>query len=286
MSVPVRPATAEETERLWPAVRAARIMDSLGELVEYREAGPWRVRVTDRGDAVVLGSWRAHSDVLAMRGLWGSHAAIKAFTLDAHALARAHGYARVMSPLLPVWALEPYETVGMQRLESIVALQGVPREVRGASVPDGVRLRLATPADLDALLELDASCFDEFWRYGAAELSDLGAGHRLVVAEQVVDAAQPDLTPLLIGYTLATVGRGAATLARIGVAPATRRRGLGAALVADVAAWADRSGATTLSLCTQESNEASRSLYQAVGLHEVADRYAFAASDARTEVRS
>lgn len=282
MSAHIRPASAEETERLWPAVRAARVMDSLEELVEFREAGPWRVRATDRGDAVVLGAWRVGSDVLAMRGLWANHSAIEAFVLDACALARAHGYARVISPLLPIWALDPYEKVGMRLLETIVALQGTPREVRGAQVPDGVEIRLATPADVDALLELDAQCFDEFWRYGAEELSDFRAGHRLVIAEKTVPSAAPEL----IGYTLATASRGAATLARIGVAPAARRMGLGAALVADVAAWADRSGATTLSLCTQESNTASRSLYKAVGLYEVEDRYAFAACDSVTGVRS
>lgn len=276
-----RPATAEQTERLWPVVRSARLMDTEAQLVEYRETGPWRVRVTERGDAALLGVWRAHLDYLALRGVWGSAQSVVAFVDDACGLARAQGMAHVLSPLVPMAHLGPYEDAGMRPLEAIVAIQGAPGDVARPPLPDGVSLRLGTLADIPELVELDACCFDEFWRYGACEFEEFSATERLAIAETPARLA-PDGRPAIVGYTLTTASRGAATLARLGVHPDARRRGLGAALLGDAAAWAQRAQAATISLCTQESNSASRSLYSSAGLREVEERYTLAVRDALT----
>jgi len=263
-----RAATAEESAALWPAVRADRIFDTAEQFSVYREAGPWRVRVAPRGEACVLGVWREHLDVLAMRGTWCSSGHVGAFVADAREIAREQGMRRVLSPLLPLELLGPYRRSDMEIYERITAIQGHPEAVLRADPPLGVTLRPGRPDDVPTLAVLDTASFDAFWAYGAVELQELAATERLVVAE----AADGEV----IGYTLATVSRGAATLGRLAVAPSARRHGLARALVADVAHWAVEQEAYTVSLCTQESNTAARRLYAGAGLSEVADVYGFA----------
>lgn len=266
-----REATASEAAELWPAARADRVFDTAEQFAEYREAGPWRVRVSKRGEAAVLGVWREGLDVLAMRGVWCSARHVSAFVADARSLARERGLARILSPLLPLELLGPYRREAMSVFQRIVPMQGHPRGVLHADPPMGVRFRAGRVEDIGELLALDAACFDEFWRYGTAELRELFATERLVVAEQGGCG--------IIGYTLATESRGAATLGRLGVNPAARRAGVGRALVSEVARWADDRGAETISLCTQEENAAARMLYSATGLAEVSDLYGFAIGD-------
>lgn len=266
-----RQATEIEARELWPAVRADRLFDTADQFAEYCSAAPWCIRVSDRGEAAVLGIWREHLDVLAMRGVWCSSHRLSAFTDDARDMASGRGFGRVLSPLLPIALLGPYRKQGMCVGQRITPIQGHPRGVLHADPPIGVRMRAGRSADLESLAELDAQCFDGFWRYGVAELRDLFAHERLMVAE--TDEGQ------LIGYTLATANRGAATLGRLAVSPAVRRSGLGRALVYEVAQWADDAGAHTISLCTQEENTAARGLYAAVGLTEVSEPYGFAIGD-------
>jgi ribosomal protein S18 acetylase RimI-like enzyme len=160
----------------------------------------------------------------------------------------------------------------MEVCERITAIQGHPEGVLRADPPLGVRLRPGHEGDIPSLVELDTSSFDGFWAYGTPELEEYARNERLVVAEAAAGE--------VIGYTLATVSRGAATLGRLAVAPHARRHGLARALVADVARWALREGALTMSLCTQEDNVAARSLYASAGLSEVTDVYGFAIGSA------
>ncbi|MGV8084540.1 MAG: GNAT family N-acetyltransferase [Coriobacteriia bacterium] len=264
----IREATAEECSRLWPAVEADRLMNSAQTLAEYRAEGSWRLRVSARGDAAILGTWRAHLDILSMRDVWCSRRRISAFVRDACEMARTHGLARVMSPLMPEVVLEPYLREGMQIEQRIIAILATPSAVVQAPPPSGVRLRNGTPRDIPVIAVLDAECFDEFWKYSEADLALLVRHERLTIAE----TAEGEI----IGYTLTSASRGAASLGRLGVAPAHRNRGLGMALVAEAAEWAARWGAASLSLCTQEDNVASRSLYTKAGLDELKERYALA----------
>jgi [ribosomal protein S18]-alanine N-acetyltransferase len=263
-----RPATGQECDALWPAVDAARLIDTPEELRAYHAAAPWRVRVAGRGEASLLGEWRHHLAVLAMRGVWCSERHVSAFAQDAADTAREHGYRRLLSPLLPVDLLGGYRRVGMHDLPPIVAIQGIPDRMLVAAVPPGIALTEATPADALAVAELDAVCFEEFWRYGADELAELLSRERCTLAR----AADGEV----IGYTLATASRGAAVLSRLCTAPRARRLGVGAALLSEVGRWCRQTGASTIALCTQEENAPSRALYASAGLVEIEQRYGFA----------
>jgi GNAT superfamily N-acetyltransferase len=263
-----RPATAEECEQLWPAISAENLMATPGELHAYQAAGPWRIRVAGRGEAALLGAWRLHLDVLAMRGVWCSERHVAAFAEDAVQVAAEHGFRRLLSPLLPTGLLGGYRRCGMRELEPVVAIQGVPDRMPTIAPPSGVVLRAALLEDAGAIASLDAECFEEFWRYGAEELSELLLRERCTLAE-TADGE-------LIGYTLATASRGAAVLSRLCTAPRVRRTGIGAGLLSDVGEWCRNEAALTIALCTQEENAASRALYASAGLVELDGRYGFA----------
>jgi len=269
MSVRTRPALAEDVFRLWPAVKAAHLMTSAEEFSAFREAGPWRVRVTDGGEALLLARWRAHLDVLAIRGLWGASRHVADLVDDAAAVARAQGLAQVLSPLVSEGEAPPYIAAGMREAQSIVALQGHSEELARSAPPAWVRLRPAASTDIPALVELDARCFDEFWRYGHFELSESLRRERVIVAEHGSGE--------VAGYATCAVWGATATVGRLAVSPTVRRRGVGRALLADAAAWAMRAGTYTLTLCTQEDNLESRALYEAVGLTELREHFVLAA---------
>ena len=277
MSAAIRPATPGECDRLWPAVASGNVFDSREEFRAYHAEAPWRVRVTDKGEAAVLGAWRRHLDLLAMKGVWCSPRRVKAFVEDARGVARAQGFDGVISPLLPELFLEPYQRAGMRIVQRVVAMRGSAGCDALPSMPAGVHLRVGSPADAAALAELDAECFSEMWSWGAEDLLGFMRTERLGLAE--ADDGE------LIGYTLATVSGDAATLTRLATGPRYRRMGVGRALLAEASAWASRAGARTISLCTQEENLTARSLYRSAGLTELDERYAFALADAREKDR-
>jgi [ribosomal protein S18]-alanine N-acetyltransferase len=268
MTLDIRIATPDECELLWPAVWADHLFTTPAAFLSYCGAAPWQARVTENGEAALLGRWKHHLDVLAIRGVWCAERDVPDFVNDAAAQAAEHGFGRVLSPLVPELFMAPYRAAGMKVAQRIVAIQGHPELVLPADPPHAVMIRPGTAADLDAVARLDETSFEEFWRWGKDELSGFLDVERLAVAEASGGA--------IIGYTLATVSRGAATLSRLATVPHARRAGVGRALLAEAAKWAVWQGAVTLSLCTQEDNLASRALYAQAGLREIPERYVFA----------
>lgn len=265
-------ASDRETETLWRVVDRAHLFASRNQFLEFRAAGPWRVRIAEPGDATIVARWRQHLDLLWIRGLWAPPQRIGGWLAELGRVAGVSGLSRVVSPLLTVPQLAPYLDAGLEIGDLIVALQAAPALVRPIPPPDGVTLREGTVHDLSEALVVDAESFAEFWRYGRPELAEAAEHGRFVVAES---------EGKVVGYTLCTVGRASAVLSRIAVAPSARRSGIASALLARVASDVRRTGATAITLCTQESNEASRALYRSVGFVEVDERYAMASGVAR-----
>jgi ribosomal-protein-alanine N-acetyltransferase len=266
-----------EAERIWSAVSADHLFPDAVAYRAFLLEHPWALRTTERGEAALLGRWKSHLDVLAIRGVWAAERAVPAFVADAYEVAAARGLARVMSPLLPEVLLGGYRAAGMRVAQRIVAIQGHPELVLPADPPLGVELRDGSPVDLPAVARVDAASFDDFWSWRESDLATFLHDEHLAVAEARGGA--------LIGYTLTTVSRGSATLTRLATAPQARRSGVGRSLLAASAAWAVRQGAVTFALCTQEENSASRGLYASAGLSEIDERYAFALGDVGREGR-
>ncbi len=264
----LRPARDDEIARLWPAVKAARLFASAAEFSAYRDAGPWRVRASDAGEAMVLDEWREGQNLLWIKGRWGSASRTSEAIEHALSVARGQGYVRVLSPLVATDEFAPYLDAGMTVVESLVALQGLVESL-SATEPAGVSIRPGSPADIEDLLSIDRACFDAFWGYGPGEFRTVLARERLAVA--MVDGG-------IVGYsTLSVYGR-SATLGRIAVAPEARARGVARTMLAEQAAHAARRGAHAVVLCTQEGNAGARALYQRCGMIELPVRYALGAA--------
>lgn len=238
-------------------------MDSAEELEAISAAEPWRVRVTDRGDAALLGRWREHLGYLAVQGLWCREDRVPALVADFGHVAREHGFERLLGPLVPEEFAGPYLEAGLSVVERVLALRldAPPGPSALVAPPDGVAVRVGCAADLDDVLALDASSFDAFWRYDGAALTRYAQRERLGVA--VREGA-------VIGYTLATVRGAEGTLGRLAVAGDERGRGVGRALVADAVTAMVSEGARSVTLSTQEHNRASRRLYATLGFRELA----------------
>lgn len=264
-----RPANAHEVSSLWPVARARRVARSEQHLLAGWRRLPWAVRVSGAGDVMLLAPWRATSDALAIRAVWAPPSRIGAAAAEAAVVAAAHGFGRVLSPLLPESELGPYENAGMRVVECVVALQASVRTVARAG-RGTVAVRAAGRSDLAQVGELDAASFNEFWRYGREELETVLEDDRVLVA--IDDHAR------VVGYVTSNVYSGTCTVGRLAVSHEARRRGVATELLGATAQAAAAEDALTVSLCTQECNAASRALYAKCGLVEVAERYVIAGS--------
>ena len=141
----------------------------------------------------------------------------------------------------------------------------------------GPEIREAGLADAPAL----ASLFMETWRdeyagklpeaVGARSLAESEANWRrtlLGVAHgdpTVLVAGEGPLQGLIVGVRQASEWPGAAEVTLLQVARSSRRRGLGAALMREMAARLARAGAAALIVRVLEVNEGARRFYEALG---------------------
>lgn len=257
-----RPATLAELAWVAPPAVRSRVVEDATELAAIHASEPWRVRVTEKGEAVVLDRWRAHLDDCAVLGLWCSPRRIPLLVGDLMEVARDLGFGRLLGPLVPERAVRPYLDSGMHAVERIVVMRlAAPARARaGDRAVAGVDVRVASEADLPVLLEIDARCFEPFWRYDSRLLTRLMRADRVAVAEE--DGA-------IIGYTLATVRGGDGSLGRLAVAPEVRRRGIGNLLTSEAVEWMAGRGARVVVLSTQVGNLAARSLYREQGFRDL-----------------
>jgi ribosomal-protein-alanine N-acetyltransferase len=127
-------------------------------------------------------------------------------------------------------------------------------------------IRPATDADVDAVVELEATCLgDDAWSRGLVEQ---GIAHALPTITYLV--AVQDRT--VLGHAVASSAGDDAELQRIAVAPAYRRAGVASALLAEVERRAAEDGATRLLLEVRDDNTAAAAFYASRGFEEVGRR--------------
>lgn len=264
-----RAAERCDLETLWPAVSEAHLFADLDAFSQWWAEAPWRVRVSDAGNAVLLGRWREHLPYACVLGSWCPGRLVAPLMADAVDVSRAHGLERVVGPLVPEEETGPYDEAGFEILQRIVVCRRTVRAPHGSdmglSEPPGVHLRPGEPTDEQGVLSLDEKCFDEFWRYDPVTLRALADTESLSVA--VRDGR-------IIGYTLWVCRGSEGTVARLAVDPAIRRRGVGSALLRDAVACLTSAGARAVTLTTQEENGPARRLYVREGFRESPRRLA------------
>ncbi|HEX4295487.1 MAG TPA: tRNA (adenosine(37)-N6)-threonylcarbamoyltransferase complex dimerization subunit type 1 TsaB [Rhizomicrobium sp.] len=131
-----------------------------------------------------------------------------------------------------------------------------------AKLPAGKHaIRSATRDDIAAMARLHAACFTSSWSEEA--LRDL------MESPGIIALVSP------AGFVLARVAADEAEILSIGVEPAARRGGLGAALATHAAALASAHGARTMFLEVSTANDAAQALYRGLGFDEAGRRKAY-----------
>jgi ribosomal-protein-alanine N-acetyltransferase len=125
-------------------------------------------------------------------------------------------------------------------------------------------IRAATLDDTAQLARLQALCFAQAW--------DGKAMRGLMESPGILAFLAPR------GLVMARVAADEAEILTVGVEPAARRAGLGAALVAQAAEAAQASGARTMFLEVATGNVAARALYGRLGFREAGRRKAYYAA--------
>jgi ribosomal-protein-alanine N-acetyltransferase len=204
-------------------------------------------------------------------GLWCSPRRVPAIVADLLEVARAQGFEHLIGPLTPESEARPYTDAGLRVVQRVVVM----RAEAAAGAPDSLwpelHIRPADPGDMDALLRLDAACFEPFWHYDLASLGRLARDDRMVVGT---------MGGRIVGYTLSTLRAGDGSLGRLAVSPDQRRCGIGRQLASEAVRWLALSGARRVVLSTQEDNMASRALYRSIGFRETGDVLVACASGA------
>ncbi len=256
----MRTAGERDLGAVWGAVRPTRTFAGREEFEAAWHEAPWRVQVSEAGDAALLGAWRDHSRLLAIQGLWCAERDIPAIIGDVVWLARTHGFEGVLSPLVPESMVQPYLAAGMEVIHRGITLRLDRAAGTAPTAVDGVDLSVAGLPDVAAIAALDSTCFDAFWRFDARMLRGYLVSERAVVAVRGAS---------VIGYTLCTVNRGEGMLGRLAVLPEERGHGIGSLLLGDAVAHMARAGARAVTLYTQEENVPSRALYAKSGFREL-----------------
>lgn len=127
-------------------------------------------------------------------------------------------------------------------------------------------VRLATAADVDAVVELEETCLgDDAWSRGLVEQ---GIAAELPTVSYLV----AEVGGVVVGHAVASAAGDDAELQRIAVDPAYRRRGLAGRLLAAVESRAAAEGATRLLLEVREDNTTAAAFYESRGFAEVGRR--------------
>ncbi len=162
----------------------------------------------------------------------------------------------VLSPALYPDTTKLWRRAGFEDATSLDVMErGVDRSTGRPTHPVDV---VRTP-DWDALVEVDNSAFEGFWRMSRLGLMEaMAATPRSTVLETRVDGA-------LAGYALVGAQMTTSFLQRVAVTPARSGSGVGSSLVRASLAWAADVGARVMVLNVRPENTRAKALYEREG---------------------
>jgi ribosomal-protein-alanine N-acetyltransferase len=175
------------------------------------------------------------------------------------------GYAEVITSALAGAEQRPFLTVGFLPHEQLRFLAhdlvGVP--IGPAPGPHG--LRRATPADWDAVLDVDAGSFSPFWRLDRGGLEEALTATPSTRFRVATASPGPSRQGRVVGYAITGRAGAQGYLQRLAVAAGARRTGVGRALALDGLRWLRRRGVRRAVVNTQFGNDAALALYLRLG---------------------
>jgi ribosomal-protein-alanine N-acetyltransferase len=241
----------------WAGSDALVLQEDIAVLIVPLDTGPYEALKQTYSRTAWL-RWSAVADAQSASQLWRG--------------ALAEAQARLMQVgLHEVWCIvhhpdwiQPYmRDSGFEVVDHMLTFEARASQLTAPVVAD-VGLRRASGDDLDALCQLDASVFEEPWRYPAAIMRRAQAQAPLFTVAEEQGA--------LIGYQCTLVGESDAHMVRLAVRADRQGRGVGRALLADACTHLTRLGAGSLTLNTQQSNQTAQGMYRHMGFRLLAER--------------
>jgi ribosomal protein S18 acetylase RimI-like enzyme len=210
-----------------------------------------------RGGIARVAAWHGRSDIASValqgRGALSTDAVEK--LLDQ---LRAAGYREVITNALAPGPSLPFVDSGFSirgRLHLLSHdLESLPAATR--------RTRRARSADSEALLQVDAEAFDDFWQLDALGL------HQAARATPRSHTRVTRETPLA-GYALFGRADDVGYVQRLAIRPDAQGRGLGPALLGDGLRWLRAHNARSAFVNTQVDNERALGLYERAGFRRL-----------------
>jgi ribosomal-protein-alanine N-acetyltransferase len=213
--------------------------------------------VTDDGrQYVVAGPWRRRSDIAEI--LEVSNGKHRVLLLNAVSSAlTAHGFRLlVLDYGLQMVDEDLYRDAGLAVVERIVEYERP--DCRGVTQFPRREVRPYTPADRDAVLDVERESFSWLWWNSTEEWESY-------VSTPGVDVIVAVDHERIVGYAGTTIHHRDGHLDRLAVRQSHQGRGFGATLLAETLIRLDRAGARRVRLTTQENNFRSQALYERYG---------------------
>jgi ribosomal protein S18 acetylase RimI-like enzyme len=166
------------------------------------------------------------------------------------------GTTAVLSPPLPRSAQVAWSEAGFGLCADLTLM----RRSLDAVPPPGHLVLTGSTDDCAEALRIDATAFDEFWRFDRSALAEAMESTPTAVLHVVRSVDNG-----LAGFAITGAGEAISYLQRLAVDPRWQGQGIGRSLVRASARWAKRSGSRALMLNTQTDNESAVALYQSEG---------------------
>lgn len=206
-------------------------------------------------DRLRVGPWRGDADVAYIAPIPGQPPSVGAVAECLHLLSD-RGFRSVITS-----ALSPAEQDAFLEQDFTVHehLHLLRHPMDHPIGPSPLPTRRGRRRDRAMVLDVDHRAFSPFWRFDQAGLDDAreatpASRYRVIGPDGRVD-----------GYAVTGRAGPVSYLQRLAVHPDQQGHGLGTSLTLDALHWAQRRGAHSMLVNTQERNEAARSLYEHLG---------------------
>jgi ribosomal protein S18 acetylase RimI-like enzyme len=278
-----RLATADDHARLLRLAHTAErrfLTSAIGDLSRLLAADPTAMlEVEGRLVGLLHFGWRtppvAWLRTVALQNDLAVAEALKALSVPIYGVLRREGVRLVATTLdewNEPWLRRPLERLGYRPMVEVVGYEKN-RFDRPSAGNQVVVIRRAVPADLQAVLALDAACFPLPWVKGAEILEPaIADSPDFILAEF---AGQP------VGYAFVTGHQGGRLfhLVRIAVAPAYQGRAIGVRLLAEIVDGCAARRADVLTLNTQADNYGAQRLYEWFGFKRTGEQQTVLGTD-------
>ncbi|GAB4540312.1 MAG: hypothetical protein Fur002_06840 [Anaerolineales bacterium] len=176
---------------------------------------------------------------------------------------RANPQTHIAAIATKLWFQNLLLANGFQYKQSIVSLEWTPYSAPAPrALPQGVTIRPMRPEDVSTAAQIDRSAFGWFWH------NSVDCLRRALSASVYASIAETEEGA--IGYQISTGNARGAHLARLATLPAAQGRGVGGALIRNMAAV---TAAQRISVNTQHDNESSLALYKKTGFIETGEHF-------------